>query len=154
MTEERERQRQGFGGGGAGMGGAKHQGQGQPAWLMMKAISGLNQVHVNSRWRPVPRTVVVKRQRQYGKRGGRGEGGKSLSAFPSTAACRLFIVTWSSACPPSLPPSLAGDIPVTAASSSSPPHPQPQPRPSPLCQVTRLVCSDGTEEEMKARVHR
>lgn len=39
----------------------------------------------------------MKRQRQY--------GGISLSAFHSTAACRLFIITWSSACPlPPLPP--------------------------------------------------
>lgn len=110
----------------------------------MKAISGLNQFHVNSSystwWRPFPRTVVVvRRQRQY--------GGMSLSAFPSAAACRLFTVTWSSACPlPPLPPppspSLFGYIPVTAPLSSSTP-------PAPHCSVRSPALFVQMEQKRK-----
>lgn len=61
---------------------------------------------------------MVRRQRQY--------GGMSLSAFPSAAACRLFTVTWSSACPlPPLhpPPPLSLVIFQSRHPSLPPPHP-------------------------------
>ena len=49
--------------------------------------------------------------------------------------------------PPALPLCL---VLFQSRHSPSSPPPPPPPSPSVLCQVTLLVCSDGTEEEMKA----
>lgn len=69
---------------------------------MMKAISRLNQFHVNSSYSTdsghFPELLLW-------WNGSVNMGGYLCLPFPSTAACRLFTVTWSSACPlPPLPP--------------------------------------------------
>lgn len=90
--------------------------------MMMKVISRLNQVHVNSSYSTDDGHFPELLLRWNGSV---NMGGMSLSAFPSRAACRLFTITWSSACPPPLSLPLFLVIFQSRHPSFPPPPPQP-----------------------------